>query len=253
MKHFILFLLLTNINSTFGQHALLLKSGERMNGKVERFKNDTLTFSFKGNKMLFKSSDILALYFDDKKVAIEQPSSSAKSVEQKQEGKISGVVTYYFNENYGDKPDVGTEVLIIDVAHVPNLHSATIDSFLYVKTYKSLYNLYDKGGGKIPEDVIRIIKAYGVETKEGFDNLDNRAGEELFKMRFDKAFYTIKLITDGNGGFSSNVPVGNYYVYIRSNHRDGKNMTEVLGRVVFKKVEVRAGETATVNAKFNPY
>ncbi len=36
-----------------------------MNGKVDRFKNDTLVFIYKGNKLQFKSSEISSVYFDD--------------------------------------------------------------------------------------------------------------------------------------------------------------------------------------------
>ena len=31
---------------------------------------------------------------------------------KKPDGKLSGVVTYYFNENYGDKTDIGAQIYI---------------------------------------------------------------------------------------------------------------------------------------------
>ncbi len=55
----------------FGQNTLVLKSGETMKGKVERFRSDTLTFNFKGNKIQFKSSEIVAIYFTEKDIGKE--------------------------------------------------------------------------------------------------------------------------------------------------------------------------------------
>ena len=143
MKQLLLFSLVFFISCELAaQNVLVLKSGEKMKGKVEKFLKDTLTFKFKGNKMLFKSSEISSSYFDEKDIPEEQPNSLSQNIEQKQEGKITGVVTYFFNDNYGDKPDVGAKILIINSSEVPNFHLSTVDSFRDASTYKALYNSY---------------------------------------------------------------------------------------------------------------
>lgn len=253
MKYILIFLFIVVFTSiTFGQHTLVLKSGETMKGKVERFRNDSLTFNFKGNKIQFKSSEIVAVYFSEKDITKEQPTIPAPVITPKPEGKISGVVTYYFNDNYGDKPDVGAQVLIINSLNVPNFNYATVDSFRYANTYKILYSSYAKRG-KVPDDIKENVQKYGVETQEGFDALDNRAGDELNKIRFNNIIYCTKVSVDGNGTFSANVEPGKYYVYITSNNRKGRNMTEVMGKVNCKEVVVKSGETSNVNAKFDLY
>ena len=253
MKRFSLFLIAFIISySLLGQNLLILKSGEKIKGKIDRFRNDTLTFNFKGNKMIFKSSEILSLYFDEKDFPKEETSSITQISEQ--EGKITGVVTYFFNDNYGDKPDIGAKVLIIEISKVNDFNFLTVDSFHYANSYRNLYNSYALNGkSKIPDNIINGVKSYGVDTKEGFDALDNRVQEELNKIRFTNIFYCKKLVVDGNGVFSANVPAGNYYVYVTSNNRKGHSMTEIMGKIICKKVIVNSKETSNLNAKFDLY
>ncbi|MEO5990932.1 MAG: hypothetical protein ABIP68_04795 [Ferruginibacter sp.] len=253
MKYVLIFIIIIGLNSrAIGQNTLILKSGETMKGKIERFSNDTLTFNFKGNRMKLKSSEILAVYFIEKDITNEKSTTSATLSAPKLEGKISGVITYFFNDNIGDKPDVGSEILIINSAKVPNFNFSTVDSFRYAKTYKTLYFSYAKRG-KVPDDIREKVQKYGVETEEGFDALDNRARDELVKIRFENITYCTKVVVDGNGTFSANLESGKYYVYITSNNRKGKNMTEVMGKVYCQEVVVRSGETTNVNTKFDLY
>ena len=251
MKHFLILLFTTSFIATiFGQNVLILKSGEKLNGKVERFRNDTLTFNFKGNKMQFKSSEIVSIYFDEKEIPKEQ---STTVTSRETEGKIAGVITYYFNDNYGDKPDVGAKVLIINSLKVPDFHFATVDSFLNANTYKLLYDSYI-GMGQTPDNSLKEnLKAYGVESQEGFDALDKRAENELDKIKFENIIYCKKVVADGIGTFSVNVAPGKYYVYITSNNRSGQNTTEILGKVNCQEIEVKSGETSNIHAKFDLY
>lgn len=255
MKHFFLLTLTFFISCTLtAQNILVLKSGEKLKGKVEKFQKDTLTFKFMGNKMLFKSSEISSIYFDEKGISEEHPNSLKQNVvQQKQEGKIAGVVTYFFNDNYGDKPDVGAEILIINSSEVPNFHLSTVDSFGHAYAYKILYNSYAKRGESVPKYIADEVVSYGVDGKDGFDDLDNRTLNELYKIKFEKIIYCTKLIVDGNGTFSSNLPVGKYYVYITSNNRKGDSQTEIMGKIYCKEVVVKTGEISNVNAKFDLY
>lgn len=252
MKHLLLISLTALTCHSHGQNVLFLKSGEKLNGKVEKFAKDTLTFTFKGNKMQFKSSEIISVYFDEKKIPSEEVPKKTEVVEVKQEGKITGVVTFYFNRNYGDKPDVGAEILIINSTNVPDFHLETVDSFRYASSYKSLYNSYASRGA-VPSDITANVKAYGVDTEQGYDAFDKRVGNELNKIRFTNIIYCTKVVVDGNGTYSASLPPGNYYVYITSNNRKGNSMTEIMGKIYCKEVTVKSGGTSNVNANFDQY
>ena len=42
-----------------------------MSGKLEGFKNDTILFNFQGNKLKFKTADIISVFFNEKDASIE--------------------------------------------------------------------------------------------------------------------------------------------------------------------------------------
>jgi len=47
------------------QHTLLLKSGEKMNGKVVSLTNGVITFDFKGNNMKFNVTEVKSILFEE--------------------------------------------------------------------------------------------------------------------------------------------------------------------------------------------
>lgn len=219
---FTLILAFGTASNLFGQNMLNLKSGEKMKGKVERFKNDTLFFNFKGTSMKFASKEIVSIYFSDDAIRKDDNHINPTSTEQKKEGKISGIVSYFFNDNYGYKPDIGASVLIIDVKKIP--------SFNY--------------------DIIKKFK--NGECKQPNDAIDKSTYEELSKIKFDKIDTCLRLAVDGNGSFSTNLSLGEYYIYVISNNRESHaTFTEgVLGKFDFDKVEIKSDETVRLNVKF---
>ena len=74
MKNVILIIALTLAlsGSCFSQNALYLKNGDKMSGKLEGYQNDTILFSFHGNKLKFKTTDIVSVYFNDKDASTVQ-------------------------------------------------------------------------------------------------------------------------------------------------------------------------------------
>lgn len=54
--------------AAFGQHTIILKTGEKMQGTVQSLNNGTISFLFKGNTMTFKVAEVSAIQFDDKPV-----------------------------------------------------------------------------------------------------------------------------------------------------------------------------------------
>src|SRR3972149_2389822 len=106
MKRIIISTLLMFLNFcfVFSQHEIKLKSGETINGEVKSLLNGQLIVSFKGNNLKLEVSDIESIFF----VKSTQSSKDANS----DKGELKGVVTYFFNKNFGDRPDIGATVLI---------------------------------------------------------------------------------------------------------------------------------------------
>jgi hypothetical protein len=241
-----LFFLLT-LQYCEGQNVIMLRTGEKMNGKVDRLRNDSLTFIFKGNKMVIKTNEISAIYFDDKMMQAEE-SNTKKDIEQFQDGKISGVVTYFFNKNYGDKPDIGAEVYIVDSMALPDFNIKTIDSFHYGTFYRNVADAYKAMRVKAPADIGENIIKWGVDSKESYDALDKRATMNLFHIKYSNN--VIKTVVDGSGTYSVSLKPGAYYIYIKSNNRSDINMTEVSGKIYCVLVHVKEGQTANVSTNF---
>jgi len=233
---------------SFSQNVLFLKSGDKMNGKLDGYKNDTIIFKFQGNKLKFKTSDILSIYFDEKLVPQEQSKTATPAETKPLEGRITGVVTFYFNKNYGDKPDVGAEVFIADSVGIPDFNFATVDSFHYGNFYRGIAAEYKQMKGSVPSDVAEQVKKWNVEDKALFDSLDRRAATNLFKIKYAKDGF--KTVVDGSGNYSVKVKPGVYYVFIKSNNRDGLTVTEITGKVHCAKVVVKDGEDANASTNF---
>ncbi|MEI7504463.1 MAG: hypothetical protein WCJ61_14380, partial [Paludibacter sp.] len=229
------------------QNVLFLKSGNKMTGKLVGYKNDSIIFKLQGNKLKFKTSDILSIYFDELLAPLDL--NKTKKIEQiktLQDGKIFGVITYYFNKNYGDKPDVGTEVYIAEISKVPDFNLATVDSFYYASFYRNTYLEY-KSVGTVPDNILEQVKKYNVENKSSFDLIDKRSFMNIYQIKVAKD--VLKSVVDGGGNYSVKVKPGIYYIYIKSNNRQGLSLTEVRGKIKCKKLNVKEGEE--VNFSYN--
>lgn len=243
---FALSLILSNLS--FGQNILFLKNGDKMNGKLEGFKNDTIIFKIQGNKLKFKTSDIVSIYFDEKLAPLDlSKTTKTNEIKPAIQGSIFGVVTYFFNKNYGDKPDVGAEVYIADSIKITDFNLATVDSFHYASFYKNIYLDY-KSMGKVPDNIMEQVKKYNLEDKLAFDSLDKSAATNIFKIKYAKD--VMKTVVDGSGNYSVKLKPGTYYVYIKSNNREGISMTEISGKVKCQKVIVKDGEDTNMSCNF---
>ena len=82
-------------------------------------------------------------------------------------------------------------------------------------------------------------------------DVDQKAAEMLrLAMNGEK---TIQLVADGNGSFKRSLLPGNYYVVVRSKHREGDTSSELLGKISFQKFEVKSGDEVSVAAKFEAF
>jgi len=125
-------------------------------------------------------------------------------------GRIKGTLTYYFNDNYGNKPDTGSLVLLLaNTVQIP-AQDMFIDDASQTKF----------GGSN---DEIAIIAAQtGVVTK----------------------YKTVqRTVADGNGNFEiDNIPNGEYTLILRSAHVKTIAIRDGLGRVVSLPLEISNGQ-----------
>ncbi|HXL57277.1 MAG TPA: hypothetical protein VN958_13520, partial [Chitinophagaceae bacterium] len=171
----------------------------------------------------------------------------------KSDGKLEGVVTYYFNSNYGDKPDVGTNIII---CNKKDLRKGIIDSlrlFMSSKFSVNQINFY--------EDLIKEYNQYkfgDYKTQvETFKKIINQSKDRLNKLnisleQFDKIKeqitdfklqFSIKktheVICDGNGRYEASLPSGNYCVLAQSNHRNNFKTGEILGVLEMEEIGIQ--------------
>lgn len=161
---------------------------------------------------------------------------------------IRGVITYYFNEYQGNKPDIGAEVFILDSAAI-KFNEATVDSFHYANFYRNLARDYKAMGSPIPQDVLSQVTKYKTDDENFFKSLDERNFIEFLKVKSSDQNYTANV--DGSGNYSINVRPGTYYVFIKSHNRDGSTMSEIMGKMFFKKTHVLADKTVNVSMNFD--
>jgi len=159
---------------------------------------------------------------------------SVDSVQQK--GTIHGVVTYYFNRNYGDKPDVGASIWLVPHQQWPKgIYEGGIDF---------------KGGGieEIPPDVLVVGTGSSI-----FLDRKEAAGKKAIDIKIEAVKATS---ADGNGNFEfRDVLPGRYIVIMQSGHTKGGfdgsyNTRDFPGRIKTKDVTVNPGETVDCSQGF---
>ncbi len=136
------------------------------------------------------------------------------------QSKVKGVVTYFFNENFGQKPDVGAEIYFLEKGDL-DLFDFTVE-WTYSKIsphHKENYNKIlkwklDMLKDKMSETVF-ADSLYLIQTAEA---LEREKAISYFKslMKNDK----LKCTANGSGEFSINLPKGEYYVLVVYSHRD---------------------------------
>lgn len=188
---------------------------------------------------------------------------------KKPDGKVSGVITYFFNKNYGDKADVGAKIYIlscddIDTSKVKNIitfnntkrssdvfHSQ--QSLVYEELVKVLGEELAKSQMETDKSIEEMdrnnLALYGIKTEEDFNKVDKLANDEIQNFRMEKNVK--EFVADGNGNFSTMLPEGNYYILVESNHRENSmTTTELLHQIYFTKIKVSEEKEVTVNENF---
>ena len=189
--------------------------------------------------------------------------------------EIQGVVTYFFNDNLGNKPDSGAKIIVTTKS------TALIDSALAINNTKSdlLYNVkkidsYERvieSAKKLirhsSASEIKELKAkigdYEQKIKEiqsyidsiGFD--DEKADEinevalrSLANIEYDLDS-TYKTTADGEGKYHIEVSSGEYTIIFVSNGRSRSwNLLEINGNVESRKFLLEPGQIKEESVNF---
>jgi len=146
---------------------------------------------------------------------------NAPSIETKN-GRVRGTLTYYFNRNFGEKPDVGSQVWLVQSELVLN------ESTLVIGTPSVL----------ICAETTRIKKKYAAKPQRSYDVLK----------------YTL---ADGNGNFELlDVFPGEYTLILKSTHTKGTQFKREVtprdadGRMISIPIRLKPGETVDQSYSF---
>lgn len=249
MKNVILIIALTLAlsNSCFSQNALYLKNGDKMSGKLEGYQNDTILFSFHGNKLKFKTADIVSVYFNDKDFSTDQAMETAVTeIDPSKMGEISGVITYL--NRFEFKPDVSTDVYFADITNIKDFNLATLDSFNNYIVYKN----FRKNWAPRPANQL-IASMYDEGEKYNYDKLNFNSLDKRTAMNISKildAKNITKAIVDGNGNYSAKLRPGTYYVLFKSRNSARRDKFETAEWFKCDKVNVSEGESIKMSYAF---
>lgn len=177
--------------------------------------------------------------------------------------KISGTVTYFYNNYQGNKADVGAQVFCIDSI------AANLDIIEKLERIAGSARYYEqyindslevvarhrrrKETDIVPQRGMEGMRRWGIDGVLAFKEIDKALS---IPTMLDK--YTIngeksdKRQVDGVGNYSfTNRKVGTYYVIIKSANRNSPYIgIMLLGRIYIEKVTVKEGDENNVSINF---
>lgn len=133
--------------------------------------------------------------------------------------ELRGVVTYFFNDNYGFKPDVGANAYIIKdgIIRPDSLDAKAADDF---RSENMIYTLGQDVG----------------KSRDDYNSAKRRAIHLQERISSNPAAST--LTADGQGVFTKKLVPGTYWVLIASANRDVMQMQKVV--ILDDDIEVSA-------------
>jgi predicted nucleic acid-binding Zn-ribbon protein len=239
MKLLITLLFIVISSYAISQNKIVFKSGEEMNGKIVSLQGNELVFQFKGTNLKLNTNEITSIHFIETEIS--------KNINKN--GSLTGVVTYFFNDNYGYKPDIGSKV-IIHKTNKENSLNEQFSRYRRAKTYLSLLSyLKKKDSNRVKYET--ELKKLGINSEEDFKALDKETATQLIGLSSVIAKETETITVDGNGKYSINLTPGFYEVVIQSKGRNDITMTEVRGKIKYETIEISPNEASTIDAKFD--
>jgi len=141
---------------------------------------------------------------------------TTKTPESKPLGAVKGVITYFFNRNFGSKPDVGARIWLAE----GDVSIAESDFFEGGDDQATIYQGKDAASPKSEQPKV-VVKIAATSTA---------SGDGTFELK--------------------DVLPGKYTVIIESKHRKELNSRDVIGVIVCHPVKVSAGKSIEVSHDF---
>ena len=174
---------------------------------------------------------------------LETELSSAKDAasrvaEQNERGELVGMVTYFFNDNYGYKPDVGSQIYIFTKDSVPDFQASLLKKYLDLKLAANISDA---------EESNRIYAKYGA-TADAWKPFGQSLAHMIISVTSGKD--VIQLSADGSGAFHTKLKPGHYCVLTQSGHRKSLSVIEISGQLAYDEIDVKSGDQTNVDTKF---
>jgi hypothetical protein len=126
---------------------------------------------------------------------------------------IRGTVTYYYNTNYGQMADAGSDVY---VASTQDVKDTDVEAMVNVSRANFYWRLVRLTNGTPDEKSLEQLKELNADMDDKLKALYNKSLEQ-FKAFLDQPNLKHTLV-DSAGNYSVKVSPGSYYVMIRSSH-----------------------------------
>lgn len=176
---------------------------------------------------------------------------NAKAQDSPNKYTVKGVVSYFYNTNYGDKPDTGAKAYVLTDGDMKTLNTSYEQIYRYLISYlraenaalesKSATLARARARGKEKAEADKAIENANQKLAEQVA-INKSVGDSVSKavFRLEMSTWDSKRVTsDGNGVFTKKVVPGKYYVLVISAHRQHTTVTEVSGQIAVKKAEVK--------------
>lgn len=178
-----------------------------------------------------------------RKVSNHRPVATQKKNVKVRNCEISGVVTYFYNNFFGNRPDVGATVRLIKIEDLDSTkfnHTA----YSYYKWNRSAaaayWEFFRKYGQSEADLAIGNIYDFQKANWDNFDAIcDTLAAVQLhLAVILDETNkkYHYEAVVDATGAFKMTVPYGAYYAYITSGNRKGIFMPEMVARFELRRI-----------------
>lgn len=162
---------------------------------------------------------------------------------------VSGVVTYYFNEYQGDKPDIGAKI------YITKKNIDTLMLGLFCARTERLITTIKRDKNNNLNDVEYYNELANIERDKSIESLQasiNRITDE-YKMNKDsllnEAWFLYRRISDDENTFSTTVDAvgryqlkvtpGKYNIIVISKGRQDLNFLELRGKMIIETLEVK--------------
>lgn len=160
-----------------------------------------------------------------------------------QTGTIRGVVTYYFNSNFGYKPDIGAKISILphhqvspffeQINYCGDITKLTEDHNNYKMAFKLRESEYTNMPFYASKGRLKPYREAYLKAKTLYNNSEVKIKEvniclgKVYSQFQSNSNDFEKTIADGNGTFSFKLKPGEYVILVSSNQLIGKVIKKV--------------------------